>query len=113
MFFTYCIFLFAWSGGDKRKTDRAGSFLVLWNQRLLLYAGCFGTFSGCMGKVPFMGEWSYSHYPDNYVNYNGELLKRDEFLIEYAKCWERVKNGIEEAVLPELQLLAASEGLDL
>ena len=30
-------------------------------------------FSGCMGKVPFKGEWSYSHYPDNYVNYNGEL----------------------------------------
>ena len=97
--------------------DSGGSNIYFYKKDSLetskLQAGPIWDFSGCMGKVPFEGEWSYSHYPDNYVNYNGELLKRDEFLNEYAKCWERVKNGIEEAVLPELQLLAASEGLDL
>lgn len=97
--------------------DSAGSNIYFYKKDSLetskLQAGPIWDFSGCMGKVPFKGEWSYSHYPDNYVNYNGELLKRDEFLIEYAKCWERVKNGIVETVLPELQLLAASEGLDL
>ena len=97
--------------------DSGGSNIYFYKKDSLetskLQAGPIWDFSGCVGKVPFMGEWSYSHYPDNYVNYNGELLKRDEFLIEYAKCWERVKNGIVETVLPELQLLAASEGLDL
>lgn len=85
--------------------DSGGSNIYFYKKDSLetskLQAGPIWDFSGCMGKVPFKGEWSYSHYPDNYVNYNGELLKRDEFLIEYAKCWERVKNGIVETVLPD------------
>ena len=97
--------------------DAAGSNIYLYKKDSLdtskLQAGPIWDFSGCMGKVVDEIGWSYSHYPFNNVNYNGELLKCKEFMEEYSKCWNRVKTGLVEYVISELQLLDSSDGLDL